>query len=426
MNPQRNNVKAGILVIGAIVLAAVTIIVLANSVEILGTRRYEVRFPLRVGAPGLQTGSAVKLGGQPVGTVWSIGFVAESGTGDPDQVRVILRIKDTVPLRKDAEVFLERPLLGSQSTINIIGVGTGDALGDDEHLDGQLAPPALLAQAGYGNEQAMDVRSIIAETKNITARVDGILNKFDDADIEAIRAAIRNSRDTTANARDISEDIKGRYTNWADRVDEVMDSVPQITASAQARLDELRDLIDRGRAVIDDNKGRIDETVENARAVSKETRELAESLNTEGRETLLSLMNEGEAAVTRASESLNRVDQLFTEQTPNIRATMASARIAAAEMREATIEIRRTPWRLLFRPDTQELEHELLYESARRYAGAVSDLRVVADALQAISAMDGASAGRDASVEELLSLLNESFEQYRDAEDAFIRELVED
>lgn len=426
MNPQRNNVKAGILVIGAIVLAAVTIIVLANSVEILGTRRYEVRFPLRVGAPGLQTGSAVKLGGQPVGTVWSIGFVAESGSGDPDQVRVVLRIKDTVPLRKDAEVFLERPLLGSQSTINIIGVGTGDALGDDEHLDGQLAPPALLAQAGYGNEQAMDVRSIIADTKNITTKVDGILSKFDDADIETIREAIQNSRDTTANARDISEDIKGRYTNWADRVDEVMESVPEITASAQARLDELRDLIDRGRAVIDDNKSRIDETVENARAVSEETRELAESLNTEGRETLLSLMNEGEAAVSRASDSLNRVDQLFTEQTPNIRATMASARIAAAEMREATIEIRRTPWRLLFRPDTQELEHELLYESARRYAGAVSDLRAVADALQAISAMDGASPGRDASVEELLSLLNESFEQYRDAEDAFIRELVED
>ncbi|MCA9310857.1 MAG: hypothetical protein KDA21_06605, partial [Phycisphaerales bacterium] len=150
------------------------------------------------------------------------------------------------------------------------------------------------------------------------------------------------------------------------------------------------------------------------------------TFNDEGRAKVLAMLDEGRATITDARATLTRVDGLLVEQTPNVRASMASARIAADQLREAMVEIRRTPWRLLFRPDTQELEHELLYESARRYAGAVSDLRAVADALQAVAGVETSTGAQQSSVAELLSLLQESFEACREAEDAFIRQLTED
>ena len=54
---------------------------------------------------------------------------------------------------------------------------------------------------------------------------------------------------------------------------------------------------------------------------------------------------------------------------------LASGRLAAQQIKLAMIEVRRSPWKLLYKPEKAELEHELLYEAARTFAMAVSDLR---------------------------------------------------
>jgi hypothetical protein len=47
------------------------------------------------------------------------------------------------------------------------------------------------------------------------------------------------------------------------------------------------------------------------------------------------------------------------------------------------MEVRRSPWKLLYRPSGDELARENLYEAARAFAIASSDLRVAGETLRA-------------------------------------------
>ena len=45
------------------------------------------------------------------------------------------------------------------------------------------------------------------------------------------------------------------------------------------------------------------------------------------------------------------------------------------EVDRAMIEIRRSPWKVLYRPTEKELENELLYEATRSFAVAAADMK---------------------------------------------------
>jgi hypothetical protein len=122
---------------------------------------------------------------------------------------------------------------------------------------------------------------------------------------------------------------------------------------------------------------------------------------------------------------VNKIKTLFDEQQPNIRRTLANLRLSSDQLRDTLTEVRRAPWRLVYRPDLRELNYELLYDSARSYAGAVSDLRATTESIESLlaSGQNGPTI-QDGTLEQLLTQLKDAHENYTQAEQAFMEQLL--
>ena len=87
------------------------------------------------------------------------------------------------------------------------------------------------------------------------------------------------------------------------------------------------------------------------------------------------ILESGERAVSGAESAIDEMRAATRGWVPTVDETFADVRLSAGQLKLALTEIRRNPWKVLYQPTTDELEHELLYEAARTFAVAAADLK---------------------------------------------------
>ncbi|MBL8745655.1 MAG: hypothetical protein JNK58_04770 [Phycisphaerae bacterium] len=407
MRGGRNNLLAGILVVTSIVCAVVITILLAGTLEQLGTRPYRVRFTVAEGATGLEQGSRVLVGGQPVGVVDGLKFdFAEDGRAEA--VEVDLSIGHGIRFRKGAVAYLVSPLLGGSGTINFRTTGEGGMIGPDDLIEGRISPPTMLAQAGYGEDQKQQVQNIIRNINDATEKI----NSFMD------------------DARSIGSDVRAKWPDWSARLDSIVKNTddtmakgPGIAASIEERVESVRRIIDLAQEYLTENRQDVRDTITSFKNIGAEGDKFMARLNGELVDKAASFLEDGRSALKNADAAFANAKGLLDEQTPNIRRMMANFRLASDQLTATLGEVRRSPWRLLYRPDKRELDFELLYDSARAYASAVSDLRTASETLHVLAT--GPAAPNDAArAAEIAEQLDGSFTRYKDAESEFLRQIM--
>jgi hypothetical protein len=183
------------------------------------------------------------------------------------------------------------------------------------------------------------------------------------------------------------ERLTGRVTDedwprWSSRIDKVMDWAVSATGKFDAVLDDGRAAVSEVRGIVTDNRPRIDDIAVNVQDITRRVRE-------ETVDKINGVLDTGQQGLDRAVSILEKVDREFDGWAPEIREALAGARQTAQQLKLASIEVRRSPWKLLYRPDESELEHELLYEAARSFAMAVSDLRAAAESTERLVSNHG-------------------------------------
>ncbi|MCL4741543.1 MAG: MCE family protein [Phycisphaerales bacterium] len=415
-NP-RNNLVAGLFLLGGVALAVFASFVLSD-ISIARTETYEVHFDIHEGATGLDPDAEVRLGGQPVGKVTSIDFDADAGYA----VAVTVKIRKDIPLYADARVHLEVPLLGSASVINIVSLGTPQAGPADGPIDGRLAPPALLAQAGYGDEQRTQLQSILERLDKGTEKM---MKFVDDADPDLTR----NVSDIVADVREVVRDARERWPEWSasitttiERSNEFSAKLRDLADRSGSVLDKGEGLLDSARSAIDDNRPKIDRIVDNVESVTAR-------VNDEWVPRGNHLLDRAAQGVERFVEIGDEAYTLVRANRPTIDGILADSRLAADQLKLATVEIRSQPWRLLHRPNTKELETQLLYDSARSYAAAVSDLRAASQALDSLLASAQGrptlSAAEAEQVAAWRDQLVRAFARYAEAEQRLLDQMMQ-
>lgn len=397
-----NAARAGAFVIVSIVLGVVAVVLLAGLKDKLQpTSRYAVRFSLADGAAGLEPDSEVRVGGRAVGRVLGVSFDTDTnGTVTGLLVRIAVR-RDLV-IHEGAVAFLERPLLGSGAVLNFMTLGdnaTGPPLPEHGVITGKPQVPQFMAQAGYGDTQRQQLQDILGRADELTIKIDSAVD-----DIKAV----------VADARDRSGDWFDRTDAIFERVDNASTEIKEGTADARAFIASVQDAVDT-------NRPRVDEIVTNTRDASARFRDIGTHFNDVTLARIDELLDTGKAGADEARAAIERVDTLIADQSPNVRKALANARLASDQLRLASGEIRRTPWRLLYRPNEHELEFELLYDAARTYADAASDLRSAGESLDAVT-----NAG-SATDEELVGYsdeLTKAFETFHAAENRFLDLLI--
>lgn len=411
---SKNNVMAGLFLVGSLLVAVVISFILGDMKETLFTSRtaYEVRYPLKIGATGLKPGSDVTLGGQSIGRVTSI---EPDFDGDiVDALLVKIAVDSRVKFYPDAKAGLVTPLIGSISTINFAGVGSpqsGSLLDENGRIDGEIAP-GLLAQAGIDQEVIDNVKKIIARVESVSAEIE--------PDIKS----------TVASVREFADKVNTRMDAWDQHVtallrdlDEAADEARPLLQSAQRGVADARNLMASVQARIDANREKIDRALTNVQSITERARfETVDKIN--------SVLDQGSVAVESFTALGDEANLILSREGPEIHRTIANIRKMSEQGNLMVAELRAQPWRVLKPPSKEDLEKEPLYNAARSYAEAVGDLRAASESLESVIAQVE-SDGRSATLVDPQTVLGmtrsveTAFERYQNAEQQLLRLLME-
>lgn len=415
---SRNNILAGFFLLLSIVAFVTVVIILSSLGDALSAKKnYVIGFSLIDGAEGLEPGAPVKLGGKRVGRVTNSALVFKPGTQEPTGVDVKIEVRADVVLFEDAVVQLAKPLLGANSSVNIVAIsglkeydpdyaGSSAMLVEGGRLVGRLGGPGFLSQQDY-----QKIQNVIARVDRATAQIE-----------PQIKPIMDDARASVANVRSITDDASQRWPKWGDRLDQVFADADPIVKNIKDAAADARAFIASAQKTIDDNRKSIDEIVENVR-------ELTAKAKGEGYTEVLAAVRRGREGLDSFASAARRVDELLVTETPKLRDLIASGNLASQQLKLLTTEVRAAPWRLLYQPTKKEHENELLYNSVRAYSMAVADLYQASQSLEAVAqraqadqaAGQSAAPGIDsAAAAELSRKVQEAFDRYEREEKAFL------
>ncbi len=423
---SRNNTLAGSFVIASILGTIVVIILLAGGLDVLGKHSYTVSFDLETGVEGLEAGSQVQLGGRQIGSVSAVTFHSQT-PGSLDAIHVEISVDKQFRFNDGVIAFLQKPLLGTSSIINFISLGDGTPIAHGATIPGRLAPPGFLSQAGYGEDQQVQVQHILAHGERIAANIEEATERINHSFLPKAESIADDVKLVTSDARE-------KWPRWSTRVDEVIENVSNVSADAREfianvnkRTDQVREVLATAQAYMDDNREDVRAAIANARDVSAKSDTFMDRLNGELTDLASGMLQSGADAMDQANSAIDEAQSILVEQRPNIRETLANFRLTSDQARDTLVELRAAPWRLLYRPNVRELEYELLYNSTRSYARAVGEVRILTDRLEALltkPSEDLTDADRSA-IAAFIRDLDSTRESYEKVEDAFLDQLIE-
>jgi len=405
MSHTRDNLKAGIFVLLGIVLALVVVFLLVD-VDRLFEQQQTVRvvYQLGDGVGGLKPGAEVKLGDQPVGTVTEIQDVIEDGRVVAK--RVVFAIPDRYRIYQNASIELQQPFIGSGAALNIVSVGEGPVYDPATDIEGGLMPSALASQfakdLGIEAQQRQEIKQIIHNVKELSDTLNqdvAVIMKEAKPMMEDARVAVADAKVALADARELVGKFNQRSELWMDRLDSISKSADEGLATANT--------------LIQDKDPTIRSALDNVEAITKRARE-------QTMDQIKGALEKADEALANARDATAEFKTLIHANGPVLERTLANFQLTAGQLKLAAIEVRRSPWRLLYQPSDQEIAHDNLYDAARSFA-------------LAASAIDAATAGLDAlvhkepdnreAIQQRLEYLETLYQKFEEAEKRFWAEL---
>lgn len=429
---QRNNVRAGIFVSIAGILALGVLLALSDLASIFQrSTAYSVTFPVSAGVGDLTAGSAVRVGGLKLGRVTAVRpLIDVNGAARLDTIAVDFDLDARITLYDNARLLVESPLLGSDAWIRISNVGdSGTALPARAVLAGATSPGMLTNLLGPENARKTD--EVVENLREFTAFLTRVETEYD----ARVQPILDEFGLTAKEFRALVARVTGEdWPRWAANVDDIFAGVERIARNVDEAVTDSRNLmsgadgsIERINRMIDENRPDIDAFIDRMNEIGVDVQRLVGRVQEETIDRVHAFLDRGGEGIESFTETARRINAELDVIFPDVEATMANARIASEQLKLTTIEVRRSPWKLLYQPSAGEFEHELLYESARSFAVAASDLKAASEAVDRVMTnhrerllVDEATAAR------LRDHLLDSFARYERAQQRLLDVLILD
>jgi ABC-type transporter Mla subunit MlaD len=351
MNKDRNALKAGTFIVAAVILSAAVVVAIKDFGHFAEkTAVRSVRFKLADDLGGLRVGDDVRVGGFKVGSILTVDPV-DVDNGKEASLVLTYSLPKKYVLRDGAKVSVQSGLTGS-TVLNIEDLGRGPELADGAVIAGLGDPKSrLFAQLGEAriNETVDAFRKTADEATGAIAQV---RTKVDPAFDKYANVADRTG-ETMVNARDLlgdsKPDFKGTLANLHAATGTVKEKLPGTLDNANVLLTKLQATADKVHGSLEKVQSSLDDV--------KATMANAKDLSAGARSVLVG--------------NRSRIDSIF-----------ASVKTTGDNLKAASSEIRRSPWRLLYKPGRGEMANLNLYDSARQFAEGANDMSDAATALR--------------------------------------------
>lgn len=396
---KHNEVAVGITVLIVLALTVYIVVTLADwSLLFAAQQEITVKIPYKTGLMGLTKGSPVQLGGVKIGSIANTGIFEPESIADSGQgpfVFFTLTLPTQYQLRTDCQLIPQSNVLGGQVMLSIQDLGQdGDIVTDGQVVDLQLT--STLMDALKSEFDPQDPNSFMARMKSEFTK------ENEDSVIAHLSSAIAKLD------RDVSV-ISLLFQKALTRVDETLET----THAAMKRI----------KTIVQDE--RIDKTVGNITETSANLKQASAKLDTSIavvsgllQQTLRkvdSTLETTQAAIGRLKTIVN--DERIDTIVDNITATSST-------VSRATREIEQAPWKLIRKPSHKEQTLLALVSSAGSFASGAEALDRASLRLSRL--MDEMNEGQEmdkARLTAVLGDLEESFNQFREAEKTFWEKL---
>ncbi len=441
---NRNELVVGITVLVVLILTVYIVVALADwSSLFLKTKDITVKLPYKTGLKGLAVDSPILLGGTKIGQVIRTDIQALENQDPAAQnvfVYFTMRIPEKYPLRTDCLLAPESNLLGGQSVLCIKDLGSaGDLVQDGQTIDGEGRLEACIADA------------IDAIKREFNTQVpDSILNYLKhQLNADQADSLIAQLLATAADLKTITAKINQQVTIDAEKqsllakLHQIMESLQTITQSinrqldtaqpdaAIARLNTALDKLNTSIAEIQDmvvtNKPGINQTVASLKNTAGQLEQNLPDILAKIKTTLDdtdSAMATAKATLADLKDLAAAARETFLINRDGLDRMVANLTEVSANLKLVSREVRRAPWKLLYKPKKGELHIQGLMDSAGDFASAAETLDSTSLRLRALLEKSGERIPMDKDkIQSMITELESTFADFQKAEEKFWEEL---
>ncbi|MDG2054583.1 MAG: hypothetical protein P8J86_07740 [Phycisphaerales bacterium] len=413
---NKNNFKAGAFILASLILLIVVIVILAPLRKWFESgSHYQVEFPITSGVNGMNAGSSVLIGGVSSGEIETVKPNVLKD-GQLKTITVSFEVYDTsIKIYRNAKIQVASPLIGSSPWLSITDTGsetpedkdpkftgkpiTGTATGMLDNLLGASGASAL-------TESLVNIEKITAELAVAGGVLEWALGQPGSADVEQMLKSLRSASDE---ADQMLAELLSSWSGWDEDVSVI--------------LSDARTLVANLNTVLAANESRINSLIANTDDITAQINEAVPGI----RKQLTDLLGQGDEAMHSANEVLMQVQNDYQGWAIDIGELLANLSLAGQQLKLATVEIRNNPWKILYRPEAKEMQHELLYETVRQFAFAAADLKASAQSLERLQTKGNAEAiGNDPTTRRLMENLTRSASQYEKVQEQLLNVLLVD
>jgi len=458
---QADEFKLGLTVLIIIVLFFGTLVFI-GGVGAWGrkTQTVQVRFDHEFGLPVLKAGGEVRCGGQQVGSIEKVELQelpASPGAGEPTTaasgvqaqprlvVVVTIEVDEAVGLRQDCEIVAEGPTLGGSGWLIIRDRGTsGVPASRDKPITGQ--PPGGFAAIADNLAEMGANLSAELDPKNPQGLLATIKTQLDAALASSLLGKIHRSLDdinVMTAAVEQQLDVHERQALLA-KLNSSMDDFNVITAELRRQMDPKADGVALGKihvaldavgmaldqvvGMLDENREPIHQTILHVCSTAEKLDEriaeaLADQLDVRNHASLMAKIHVDVDRIGQSLADINQITadsrQIISLNKPAIERALANIKQTSDHLKAASKDLRRNPWRLLYQPSEKETRELNIFDAARAYADAATQLDDASGRLEALAKVSQSGIAPDDP--DLLAVrrqLKESFERFSQAESA--------
>jgi len=383
MKKSNAELKAGIVVLLAVVILCFMVFMVADISDAWKARVYLVIHFNKVS--GIGVGSSVRYAGMEKGKVIDIRHrvVTDPNTNEEQtEVLVLVHIDSDVELRENDRPMVVELITGTQWID--IGSMPGERLAPKK--DGKFHKRVLKTYYDLEGLPVTSFADLAQKASSILATVDEMVRGTEGRNLKELIASLRN---TSATLEKISADIRDIVSENKDEIKETVASINRTADSieklVQRNSEPISEAIADARKILEENRESIKQASDNLRSISDELKGLV--LDNRGNvveaiKDIREFAESLEGLGNRASSVLDEVGDMVAENRADIHQAAVLMRESAAELRLGLEEVRRSPWKLLYKPHEDELALQEAYDSIRAINLAARGVREAADSLE--------------------------------------------
>jgi len=363
----------------------------------------------------------VQIGDDPIGKLSKVHF-------DPNSSRTLYAVDIERP---DVKLYANGKAVAAAGFIGGARIVITSRGSDDEPLaDGknpiELAPGGFAMAVAAVNKEldADNKQGLLYKLKGITESIDVVADQLkSEMDPNQAGTLLADIHKSAADIAAIAGSLRYELTRGDDAEAEIKNG--PLLVKVHASADDVNKVTGNLEQMVTTNRPKIDATL----TAVKDT---AETIHRYAKTDIGQML----ATFRKTSDDVLKVAVNMREITDDVRGIVNVNReqidemidnmtMVSAELKATAKEVRRNPWRLLYRPDDKELRSKNIYDAARAFSSGAEQLDQAVMKLNALREAhpEGLSAD-DPELQKVRKQVEESFAHFSKVEQALWEELT--